>query len=253
MYTVIAVDDEPWVGKDLTNNVPWEKTGFRLSACFTDPLEACEYVLKNNPDIVLLDITMPGMDAFAVHEYLTDNGYEGSFIIISAHRSFDYAQKAIGLSFSGYIVKPIHPEKVIDILNKTAEALDRKRLSNIKGMWNNTAVNIDTSGFSIADITDYIDRNLYDPDLSLDIISNRFFISKTYICFLFAKKLDTTFTAYLTEKRISLARNMLVSTTLPIKAISRKVGFNDELYFSKVFKKYNDMSPGIYRKLNTIV
>ena len=50
------------------------------------------------------------------------------------------------------------------------------------------------------------------------------------------------------EERIEKAKEMLISSDHPIKEISNTVGFNDQLYFSKLFYKYEGLSPTEFRK-----
>lgn len=52
----------------------------------------------------------------------------------------------------------------------------------------------------------------------------------------------------LLEIRMNHAKRMLISSDLTIKEIATKVGFENEFYFSNVFKKYDKSSPGIYHK-----
>lgn len=67
---------------------------------------------------------------------------------------------------------------------------------------------------------------------------------------LFKKEYGTTPYKYLTEKRIKLAKNLILNTNMTIKEIAAKLNFADEYYFSNVFKKKVGVSPVMYRKLS---
>lgn len=73
-------------------------------------------------------------------------------------------------------------------------------------------------------------------------------LSESHTIRIFKKAYGVTPYAYLTDKRISLAKNMLTNTNLSIKQIAYKLKFADEYYFSNVFKSKVGMSPTEFRK-----
>lgn len=93
----------------------------------------------------------------------------------------------------------------------------------------------------------YIQDNLFSHELSARAIANHFFISEGYFSLMFKKNLNTSFSKYINYERIKKATSLLLTTDFPIKAIASTVGYNDPLYFSKVFKKYRLASPQNYR------
>ena len=100
---------------------------------------------------------------------------------------------------------------------------------------------------SMQAIAKYIDQFLHE-ELSLQDISKRFFLSREYISRKFKQEMNENLTDYITRIRIERAKNLLADTQLKISRISEMVGFQDEKYFSKVFKKSTDCSPNEYRK-----
>lgn len=100
---------------------------------------------------------------------------------------------------------------------------------------------------SMQAIANYIDKFLHE-ELSLQDISNRFFLSREYISRKFKQEMNENLTDYITRIRIERAKLLLTDTPLKIAQISEMVGFQDEKYFSKVFKKGTDCSPNEYRK-----
>ena len=93
----------------------------------------------------------------------------------------------------------------------------------------------------------YIQDNLYSRELSAGSVANHFFISEGYFSLMFKKNLNTSFTKYVNYERIKKATSLLLTTDFSVKAIANTVGYNDPLYFSKVFKKYRLSSPQNYR------
>ena len=75
-------------------------------------------------------------------------------------------------------------------------------------------------------------------------------VSAGYLSTLFQKQLSKGFVDYLNEIRIEHACTYLQQNFLKTYEIAYKVGFNDEKYFSKVFKRIKGQPPSAYRKLN---
>lgn len=96
-------------------------------------------------------------------------------------------------------------------------------------------------------IKNYIDLN-YTKNICLDELSNLFYINKFYLTRTFKKIYGRTINTYINELRIKEAKELLRYTSLSIENIGFKCGYNDLSYFSKVFKKYELLSPNEYRK-----
>lgn len=98
----------------------------------------------------------------------------------------------------------------------------------------------------INDIQNYLDLHFAEK-ISLDDLSERYFISKFHLSREFKKITGTTIGNYLTAKRVSHAKRQLRFTNLPLDAIALECGLSDTSYFVKVFKNAEGMTPGEYR------
>ncbi|MEC0227697.1 response regulator [Paenibacillus alba] len=87
----------------------------------------------------------------------------------------------------------------------------------------------------------------YKEDLSLDKVAEYLQLSTAYLSNLYKKETGQNLIEYITEVRISQAKFLLKTTDLKIAEIAREVGYSDEYYFSKVFKKNVGESPIKYR------
>lgn len=105
----------------------------------------------------------------------------------------------------------------------------------------------DRSRSTMQAIADYVEQFIHE-ELSLQDISNRFYLSREYISRKFKQEMNENLTDYITRVRVERAKQLLADTPLRISIIAEKVGFQDEKYFSKVFKKWTDQSPNEYRK-----
>ena len=96
-------------------------------------------------------------------------------------------------------------------------------------------------------IKDFIDDNYMKQDTNAGNIADRFGVSGSYIGMLFKEQFKTTITKYITQLRIKKAADLLSETKLQIQVISKKVGYSDQNYFARIFKKHMGLSPGEYR------
>ncbi|MFD2671361.1 response regulator transcription factor [Marinicrinis sediminis] len=102
----------------------------------------------------------------------------------------------------------------------------------------------------IYDIAEFIQQN-YHRDVSLQFIADRFYLSREYISRKFKQEMNENISDYIGKIRIDKAKLLLHNPHLKISQISEMVGYQDEKYFSKVFKKLAGISPNEYRKTST--
>jgi len=93
----------------------------------------------------------------------------------------------------------------------------------------------------------YLNTNFYE-DISFATLSEKFHLSPQYISKRFKETYQTTVISYLTELRIEKARALLSNTNMQVAQIANQLGYVDEYYFGKVFKKQTGLSPLRYRK-----
>ncbi len=96
-------------------------------------------------------------------------------------------------------------------------------------------------------IRSYLDSNLYN-DISLDLLTEEFGISKMHVIRLFKKEFDTTPMQYVMDRRISLAKSLLSGTVMPVKEIADLLRYANSQHFSNAFRTAVGVSPNQYRK-----
>lgn len=100
---------------------------------------------------------------------------------------------------------------------------------------------------SISEITGYI-NNHYNENITLDTISDLFYISPCYFSRTFKKVCGISFSEYLNNVRVKEARKLLYKTDMSITRLAETVGFSSNSHFDRVFKNLTGMSPLAYRK-----
>ena len=100
----------------------------------------------------------------------------------------------------------------------------------------------------IKKVCTYVDENL-SSDISLESAADFAGVSSFYLSKLFKEEKGETFINYISDKRLEKSRQLLETTELSIKEITAEVGYNDQNYFSRIFKSKYGLSPKEYRKV----
>jgi len=95
----------------------------------------------------------------------------------------------------------------------------------------------------------YIHHNYWNSLITVSDIVNRVSIDRSYLFRLFKEATEMSILSYLTAYRIQRACDLLKSSSLSIKSIAYSVGYKDQMYFCKVFKKATSYTPSEYRVL----
>lgn len=243
MYKVIIADDEPWTLYRLQNLVSWHTLGFELSGTATDGLSALELIKGTQPDLLLSDIRMPGLDGLALVREVKSVSPNTTVIFVTGFSEFSYAQEAIRQGVFDFLVKPVRKEDLTTALERTLDYLKKK--SNESLLPSKSQQTMPPS--QIQKILLAIDE-CYTQDIRLSDLSEQFFLSTTYLSVLIKKETGFTFSELLIRKRIALAQKMLAETDLPIQDIMERVGYKDYSCFIRLFKKHVHCTPYAYRK-----
>lgn len=127
---VLVADDEPVVREGLKTIVDWESLGFEVCGEAANGTECLEKMLRLSPELVLLDIKMPGrLHGLDVAEQAKMQGFDGRIIIISGYSDFRYAQSAIRFGVSHYLLKPVDEEELENAVKDIRQAIETERKS----------------------------------------------------------------------------------------------------------------------------
>lgn len=124
MYKVLLVDDEALIREAISENIPWEELGFELTASCENGREAMERMEKAAPDLLLTDICMPYVDGIELARYVHEHYPDTKTVIISGYDEFEYAKQAVRYQVMEYILKPVTPSELMEVLLRAKESLD---------------------------------------------------------------------------------------------------------------------------------
>lgn len=98
----------------------------------------------------------------------------------------------------------------------------------------------------IEDCINYIEFNLTE-ELNLDVLARRFSVHSSTLSKKFKHEMGETLTDYINERRVRASLPLLAATRLPVGEVAEKVGYLNENYYSRIFKKIQGMTPREYR------
>ena len=127
MYTILVADDEAIIRQGIKVLFDYEALGFTICGEAADGDQTLAQIRALQPDVVLMDIRMPGMTGLEVIRQARAEGYQGKVIIISSYSDFKYAQEAIRHGVQYYITKPLDEDELEQVLLGFKESFDRER------------------------------------------------------------------------------------------------------------------------------
>lgn len=226
MKRVLLADDETAPSEIIRYFIRKNRLPLEIVGETHDGEETIAAIYRLKPDIVFLDIEMPIMNGLQVMEKVRRE-YTGKidFIIITAFDNFTYAQQALRMNASDFLLKPVMYNQFCDSI---------KRVVGYKYS--------DNPDFN--ELLEYID-NHYMEDIRIAECAKRMAMSESNVARLFKRYTNSTFTAYLNERRMSYARQF-IQEGISIKEAADKVGYNNLNYFYRIFKNQYGITPKEY-------
>lgn len=133
-YKVFFVEDEIITREGIRENIDWQASGFEFCGEAADGEMALPLLKTIQPDVLITDIKMPFMDGLQLSKIVRERMPWMKIIILSGHDEFEYAQEAINLGVTDYLLKPVTVRKLQSVLQKLTLQLDqeRKEQNNLK-------------------------------------------------------------------------------------------------------------------------
>ena len=244
MYRVIIADDEVWIGFGIKKLIHKSGQPFTVIGEASNGIRAYEMVKKEQPDLLITDIRMPGLNGLELMRKLRAEENPVSVVFISGYAEFEYAREAISLGAFDYLLKPIEEESLTAILSRFCE--EKERTAPVRST-EPVTLNPEVSDPRIRKIIQEIDRN-YTGKLSLGELADSMNLSIGHLSTLIRRETGLSFSEYVTAKRMEDAKKLLCQENLSVEEVAEQVGYHDYFYFTKAFKKYAGVSPSVYRK-----
>lgn len=241
MYKVFIADDEVWVTIGLKKMIEKSRMPFQVIGEAANGLVALEEIKERHPDVLITDIRMPGMDGLELVEQIRAINKEIKIVLISGYAEFKYAQKAIRMDVSDYLIKPIGYEQLEKVLRSLFKML------NPTGVLMEEELKEEVNPTIIMKIVCEIQKD-YTKNINLAALSEKYNISVGRLSTLLKEELGMPYSEYVALKRVQKAKELLKDEKMSIAEVGTEVGYSDYCYFTKVFKKIAGITPSKYRK-----
>lgn len=131
MARIVIVDDEYFVRMGIKTIADRQEKGYFVIGEAENGTDAVNMILEKDPDIVFLDITMPGMNGLQVLETIRQKEYHGYVAMLTCHEDFQYAQQAVRYGADDYVLKnELVGDSMLTYLEKVTEKIRKKTEEN---------------------------------------------------------------------------------------------------------------------------
>ena len=267
MYRVLIVDDEPVICEGLKNTVPWRDYNCEVVATAGSGEEGLEVFRDQKVDILFSDIAMTNMDGLAMVAAIKSEYPDTEVTLLTGYRNFDYAQEAIRLGVTRFLLKPSK-------MNEIEEAIDCM-VKNLQSH-GNTGEEADVPDWDLRDpkqkflYKTFIEEHMplhisgaslfvvkkaliyiydhYTEKVTLSDVAAECYVSTWHLSRLLNQSTGTGLLEIVSTIRIEKAKDLLKNEPgLRIQDIAERIGFLDVAHFSRSFKTATGVSPKDFR------
>ncbi len=240
---VMIVEDEQRARRGLHNLITSISEDYEVVSEASEGRKGLEMIPAVKPDVVFTDIKMPYMDGIALIKAVKSMGIKTDFVIISAYEQFETARQAISLGVRDFLVKPVTYDEVAAVL----ERLNAKERHSLKESVADLEKQYPEAHPLILRALRNIEHN-YAARISEECFAQCLGMTKEYFSYLFHKEVGITFSKFIKNYRIQVAKSLLLNEGVAKDDIPYSVGFSDPKYFNKVFREITGASVSEYLK-----
>ncbi|MDR2945372.1 MAG: response regulator [Candidatus Adiutrix sp.] len=235
---LLVADDEAVVRRFIRAVV--EKEGLPVSEILeaANGVEAVALAARHKPDLALLDIRMPGLSGLEAVNLIMKQRHDIRVYVISAYDEFDYARAAFKAGVCDYLVKPVRPAQIVDIVSGAVRLLEETSRPHAEAL-----------PPLVQAVSDFIAARL-NQHLALEEIARAVFVSPCHLSRKFKALTGQPLSAFVQDRRLERAAELLRTTDESVTEIAGQVGFTNPSYFATCFKAAHAQTPQQYRKIH---
>ncbi|MFS0723407.1 response regulator transcription factor [Paenibacillus sp. 1P07SE] len=243
MYKVILVEDEVTIRNGLKQLIEDTIGGYRVIGEANHGKEALELLHVMQPDLLISDIRMAEMDGLEMIKRIRESHRQLHLIILSGYAEFEYAKHALRYGVADYLLKPIDRVELKQVLDKFRHA----REPDASALIGEAQEEGRQDRQLIRRVKTMIEERL-DQEISLQLLADQVHLNHQYLSVLFKSETGQNFSAYVTSRRISKAKELLTGTNLKIYEVAQLSGYMSAKHFMSVFKNAEGITPTEYRE-----
>ena len=242
---MVHIDDEKINVDGLTRVIKWADYNCEVVGAAYDAAGGAAFIRRLKPHIVFTDIKMPDQDGLTMLAGLKSEFPEMQIAVLTGYRDFNYAQEAIKLGVTRFLLKPSKMDELHEALSAMKERLDKLPPDAAAGE-DEPCLDRHAGSFIVNQATAYIEEH-YAQKLTLQEVADKCYVSQWHLSKLINKYTGNTFYELLNNVRIEKAKALLNDPKLKIGDIVDMVGYSDAAHFSRVFKRIVGVSANEYR------
>ncbi|PID85598.1 MAG: hypothetical protein CSA11_10330 [Chloroflexi bacterium] len=127
MTSILLVDDMPVIRSTLTRIISQQKDLFSPVLEAANGEEAVSLARNHKPDIILMDIKMPGLTGLQATSIIQQEQPDVKIVMLTAYNEFAYVQRALKLGARDYILKPVRPQKLLQLLAEIRQEIQTEK------------------------------------------------------------------------------------------------------------------------------
>lgn len=263
MFKVLLVDDEDLDLRGMEQLVPWSRFHMEVLAAVKSGYEALQVIKQHRMDLLVTDIRMPGMSGLELARQARTLLPSLKIIFVSGYQDFHYARQAITLHANGYVLKPIDDDELFqEVTNVSAQLQEEQERARLQSPFPSPSPNSEQAPRApslldqpvlkrnqklIQEIDQYIQTHLGE-NILLHEVAFHFGFSPNYFGRLFKEEMGTSFTDYVTHKKLEEAARLLCHSRLKLYEIAQRLGYSSLTYFGRQFKETYGQTPGDFRR-----
>ncbi len=234
---VVLIDDESIIVEGLRKVVKWDKYNCEVVGTASDARSGAQLIREVRPDILFTDICMPGQNGLTMLAGLRSEFPEMQVTVLTGYRDFSYAQEAIRLGVTRFLLKPSKMSEIDEAMTAMTGKIGAKETSS---------TDQNTGSFIVNQAVAYMEKH-YAEKIALQDVADICYVSQWHLSKLLNKYAGQSFYDILNRIRVDAAKELLRDPSLRVGDIAIMVGYTDTAHFAKIFKKLTGSSANEYR------
>lgn len=248
MHQLLICDDEPDSVALLISYLAEQDMDIRVAL---DGVDAINKAASGQPDLILLDVSMPGLDGYATCERLKTNPETAAIpvIFLSGRDGVEDRLRGFAAGCADYVTKPFSAREVLARIGVHLHAKQQvdelRRLVTIRGEWLRQSSRPRDLLFYQA--MSLLEENLARPP-SLAALARQVGTNERKLTELFRRSVGMTVFDFLSARRLEVARQLLEASNLQIRQIAERIGYQNPGDLTRAFRRHYGVTPRDYRR-----
>lgn len=132
MFKMLIVEDERWEREGLVEFLDWPALGIGTIDTACDGIEGLEKAIEREPDIIITDIQMPGMNGIEMAKQIRERLPDTHIVVLTGYDDFQFVRDALRFSAVDYLLKPVEEEEIKRTMQKVVQHCEDTRRTRLE-------------------------------------------------------------------------------------------------------------------------